>query len=153
MGAIDVAKEALDRVMTLFERLAKLDAKVDGVQSAFDRLRDDQRYYTDHVREEVRRQQQELREAVREMQRDFDELRRRLTVVEGLTETALQLALKDAIVELGREHIRKHGTLEDFNPVQTLVEAEETPATPGERDETRGQAITEESDEEEFRNR
>ena len=110
--------------MTLFERLAKLDARVDGVQGAFDHLRDDQRYHTDHLREEVRRQRQEIREAIREMQQDFDELRRRMTIVEGLTETALQLALKDAIVELGREHLREHGTLKGFNPAQTLLGTE-----------------------------
>ena len=148
MGAIDVAKEALDRVMTLFERLAKLDARVDGVQNAFDHLRDDQRYHTDHLREEVRRQQQELREAVREMQRDFDELRRRTTVVEGLAEAALQLALKDAIVELGREHIREHGTLKEFNPVQTLVGTEEPPAEQEKQDTAEEQAAADEGDQE-----
>lgn len=43
-------------------------------------------------------------------------LERRLVTLEGLMQSTLQTSLKEAILQLGREHLERHGSLEGFNP-------------------------------------
>ena len=107
MGVSDTIRELVREVAQLFKELTSLGVKVEGVERDIDRVREDQQRLIDRTRGDVR-----------EMKADFDDLRRRVSKLEGLTESVLQASMKEALLQLGREHIEKHGSLKGFDPAR-----------------------------------
>lgn len=115
MGLSDTVSELAKEVAAVFKQLITLGVQVEGLDKDLDRIRADQRNFIEDTRAELR-----------ELQSDFRDVQRRLVTLEGLMQTSYQNALRDALVQIARDHVEKHGSLETFNPGQLLT----PPASP-----------------------
>ncbi len=103
MGWVDAVKDLGQEIAKLFKELVTLQAEVRAIEKTVDRQRQDQKDFIDHTRQDVR-----------DLQKDFDEVRRRLSRVEGTLDSVVERSMKEAILQLAREHQREHGSLDGF---------------------------------------
>ena len=117
MGVTDAILEKVSdlgkEVARLYKELTTQTVKVEGLEQSIDRLRSDQHRFIDRTEDDLR-----------EFRRDFDEMSRRLSKLEGLTDAFVMQSMKEAILQLGREHVEEHGTIEGFNPGGALSKQE-----------------------------
>ena len=121
MGLSDTVSELAKEVAAVFKQLITLGVQVEGLDKDLDRIRADQRNFIEDTRADLRA-----------LQSDFRDVQRRLVTLEGLMQSSYQNALREALLQIAREHVDKHGTLDTFNPGQLLTPAVQ--ATNGEPD-------------------
>ncbi|HET6568290.1 MAG TPA: hypothetical protein VFG50_10030 [Rhodothermales bacterium] len=109
MGVSDTVSDLAKEVAAVFKQLITLGVQVEGLDKDLDRIRGDQRNFFEDTRSEIR-----------ELRSDFRDLQRRITTLEGLMQSSYQNALKEALVQIAREHLDEHGTLDTFNPGRLL---------------------------------
>ena len=116
MGLSDTVSELAKEVAAVFKQLITLGVQVEGLDKDLDRIRADQRNFIEDTRADLRA-----------LQSDFRDVQRRLVTLEGLMQSSYQNALREALLQIAREHVDKHGTLDTFNPGQLLTPAVQAP--------------------------
>lgn len=111
MGWVDTAKDLSIEIANVFKELVTVQAEVRAIERTVDRTREDQRDFIGQTRLDIR-----------DLQKDFDEVRRRLTKIEGTIESVFERSMREALTQVYREELEKRGTLDGMDPKQLLAD-------------------------------
>ena len=110
MGWTETARELAKDIVDVLKQVATLEVQVKSVKETVERVREDQRAFIEQTRQDTR-----------DLQKDVDEIRRRLSRIEGTLDAVFQKSFKEALLQMAREHKDEHGSLEDFGSADRLL--------------------------------
>ena len=109
MNVTDAVAKIAEEIKGLLQSVTETRVKVDALDKAIDRLREDQREFTIVQRG-----------LVESLTTKCLELEQRLCAIEGRDQAIFRESVKEAVLSLAREHIDKNGSLEGFEPPKVI---------------------------------